>query len=319
VMKEYPAYSFHQVLQRLPPHARRKWHGLIAAVDDTEALLRLSFERQKALQERRDAIAYRLSYLDRASEHEAIADAKAEIEIIESDLMKLADERAKREGVKANCDQVLSSLRAFIMTTGFDLPGADGRQMLPVAVQAKPNEGETLADAIIRVRSEIGMAKSELQRVRSAPPSRDEIEDALRREVQTLITRGTPSVNIDGGKITTFWPDRPVLGGAKNEAVAAPAGSASALIAAMFPDVVYKMLTQGLDQLEGGISADERARRTAEIERQVLLLEHEEESLVTQALAAGLEVHRRPSASGWALLAIAPPPAAADQMMVAAE
>jgi hypothetical protein len=75
---------------------------------------------------------------------------------------------------------------------------------------------------------------------------------------------------------------------------------------------VYKMLTQGLDQLQDGIDAATRARRIAEIERQVLQLEHIEEAMVTEAIAKGLEVFRRPSASGWALLGIMPPTVAVE-------
>jgi hypothetical protein len=154
--------------------------------------------------------------------------------------------------------------------------------------------------------------------VTAAPPSREEIETALRAEVQRLITLGTPSVSLgEGGKITTYWPDAPVLGGVKGQPVSAPSGSASALLAAMFPDAMFRMLTQGLDALEGGISARARVGIVAELEDKIANLENEEESLVEQALAAGLEVFRRSNASGWALLGIARP--AVQQQMEAAE
>jgi hypothetical protein len=316
-LREYPAHSFGQVLQRLPPHARRKWHALIAQADDAEALLRLGFEREKALAERRDGIVRRLAYLDVKTEGEAIADIGVDLEVIDGELRKLSDERERRDRTRSNVQQVLSQLRdVFIPSIGLDLPNADARGLLPVNVEAAPAEGESLLDAVIRVRSEVGMLKSELQWVKAAPPAREEIEAALREEVQRLIFKGTPSVSIVDGKIVTYWPDAPTLGGEPGQAIFAPSGSASALLAALFPDEMYKMLSAGLDQLEGGISADERVRRIAELERQILQAEHVEESLVEQALAAGLEVHRRPSMSGWALLGIMPP-MAAERMMAA--
>lgn len=42
--------------------------------------------------------------------------------------------------------------------------------------------------------------------------------------------------------------------------------------------------------------------------REGAALEHEEESLIEQALGKSLDVARRPAASGWALLGIEPVP-----------
>jgi hypothetical protein len=301
---QFPVYSFPQLLRRLPPHARAKFNALVALVDDSEALLARAFEREHGLGEQRDAIAYRLGHLDRASEADTIAEIKAEMDVIDAEVQKLSDERAKRNATHANAQQVISQLRdQFIPSIGLDLPGSSGTALRAVDVRAKPRDGETLAAAITRTRGEISNAKGELGRVKIAPPSRAEIERALRAEVQRLITKGTPNVNVADGKITVFWPDTPTLGGTPGVAVAAPSGSASALIAAMFPDELLALLSQGVDQIEG-IGAAERASRVAEIGASIERLEHQEESLVVQAIAAGLDVHRRATASGWALLGI---------------
>jgi hypothetical protein len=47
-------------------------------------------------------------------------------------------------------------------------------------------------------------------------------------------------------------------------------------------------------------AADDRARLRDELTTRLIHLEHLEEALVTAALAAGIEVHRRYDASEWA-------------------
>jgi hypothetical protein len=59
-----------------------------------------------------------------------------------------------------------------------------------------------------------------------------------------------------------------------------------------------------LSGLKGGIPAAEREPRREKLQAALLELERVEEHFVVQALAAGLEVHRRPYASGYALLSM---------------
>jgi hypothetical protein len=78
------------------------------------------------------------------------------------------------------------------------------------------------------------------------------------------------------------------------------------LFAALFPDKVYELLVSQIGDLPG-ISANERADRVRELEVRIMLLEHQEESLVAQALAQGLAgVFRRSDASPYALLSCSP-------------
>jgi hypothetical protein len=78
--------------------------------------------------------------------------------------------------------------------------------------------------------------------------------------------------------------------------------------------------TVGIDSVEGGISAPDRKARIIEIEAHIRQLEHEEEGLIEQALAAGIEVHRRYDASPYAVLGLAASWQAAPQpVMEAAE
>jgi hypothetical protein len=312
---QWPAFNLPQVIVRLPPAARAKYSSLQAQVADSGALASLSFERQRTIEERRDGIARRLGYLDAASERDTIAELKAELDVIAAELEKLGAERAKRDGMKANAEQVLSGLNNFMGTLGIDLPNAGG--LRAANVTATPNKGENLADAIGRVRSEIGDAKGELQRTKIAPPTPEEIKEQLRQHVQALVLAGTPTFTVDGGRVVVYWPDTPTLGGARGEAISAPSGSASRLLACLFPDKVFELLCAGVDDVKGGISAAARPLIVAELEDKIMELEQIEEALVTQAIAAGLEVHRRSSASGWALLGIAQPAMQAEHLHAA--
>ncbi len=164
-------------------------------------------------------------------------------------------------------------------------------------------------DAIERVRREIGRAASERAMVKAMPPSAAEIKAQLTEEVRRLALKGTPSATFADNTVKLEWPDSNRFGGG------APPGAASALIAWLFGDQLLAALTRSVDQI-AGISAAERQQRIADLEARILQLEHEEESLVEQALAKGLDIERRPGASGYALLGVSP---VSELAVVAAE
>jgi hypothetical protein len=114
---------------------------------------------------------------------------------------------------------------------------------------------------------------------------------------------GSSLVVITGPKIDVHLPDV-VLYGQGGGGLAAPSGSVSRIIAAIDPEGSFRRIMAAVPETGEGISAADRARREREIAAEILRLEHVEEALVVRALAAGLEVHRRPDASGWALLGL---------------
>jgi hypothetical protein len=139
------------------------------------------------------------------------------------------------------------------------------------------------------------------------PPTKDAIKQQVKDEVQRLLLAGTPRITVNPDS-----PDRIKIEWADNNPFtpnAAPAGSAAKLLAFLFPTQMYAALLSGIEGLPDGISAAERAERKAKLEQRLLALEREEESLIEQALSAGLVgVERRPTASGWAILGLEPLP-----------
>jgi hypothetical protein len=161
----------------------------------------------------------------------------------------------------------------------------------------------------------------ELAAVRRAPPTLDEAAEAIGAEVDALRKRGRPRLVIDGPKITVAWPDALQLA-PSGQAQMAPTGSASALLCAMLPTrQLAELFAPDIERLtQGGIGKEERAQRTAALERELAVLECEEEALVTRALNDGIMVHRRPYASGFALLGLcAGLPPAEQPVLQAAE
>ena len=183
-------------------------------------------------------------------------------------------------------------------------------------VAAEPRKGETLSAALLRVRGEIGAAKGELAMVLAAPPPMNEIRQQVRDLVGKLAHEGKPRISVEGGKVEIMLPDVTQFAGA-GQVFSAPSGSASRLWAAINPDGFYDWIMSTVGAVEGGISAEKRASREAELKARIRALEHEEESLVTAALDSGIEVHRRWDASPLAMLGVTDEPLGA--LAVAAE
>jgi hypothetical protein len=102
--------------------------------------------------------------------------------------------------------------------------------------------------------------------------------------------------------VSVTFADQPMFGAG---VLAAPAGSASDLLCWFHRREMIEALTTGFDGNAGdGISANERSAREHDLKARLLDLERAEESLIEQALAASLDVHRRTNASPFAILGL---------------
>src|SRR5262249_10291898 len=163
-------------------------------------------------------------------------------------------------------------------------------------------ESESVGDAILRLRSEISVARSELQRIKSAPLPTAEIKAQIEAEVDRMAAAGTPRITVGpAGKVAIDWCDVQAFA-APGQARSAPSGSASQLACWWDRDAMIERLTAGIVDVPGSIPAAGRPQRIRESEAHIFALEVAEERLVVAGLDAGLEVHRRPDASPWAVL-----------------
>jgi hypothetical protein len=289
-----PPHSLSAALERLPMVARRKYRALQSIVDDAGALTKASMARESDIESAIGDLRRRLAFVDLRTERFRSVELKEEIEALGVELEQIKAERSKRNSVRSNTEQVLAQLNVHI-------PALAAQRLRAATTVAQPEKGETLANAILRVRSEIKQARGDLYQLKAAPLPRAEIEQQIRAHVQQLVRDGTPRLDLRGGAVKVYWPDKAGFSATGS----APAGAASALFAWLFPQQVYEMLIGGVDEtIVGGVSSADRISVGAEIEASIRTLGHQEESLIVAALAAGIEVHRRYDASPFALLGV---------------
>jgi hypothetical protein len=303
----WPAWSppeqLRRLLGKLPAVARAKYQKLVAESADAEALIMASVARQKPIEVAlNDAIA-RLNYTDAKADPDGAKAIEAEIEELRAQLQRIDRERAVRQATKQNLDQTISTLReVFLLGGKLTFPVHE------VHVDARPQNGEDLKAAILRTRDEISAAQSELAAVKRALGTIEELGVELLMQLSRKAAAGRPRINVNAGKMSIGWPDVINLA-PKGTALSAPMGSCSDMLCWLHEQEIAKKLVADLIAAlpeGGGITEAERTARIAEIEAAIARLEHEEEALIEQALAAGIEVHRRVNASPWALLGIAP-------------
>jgi hypothetical protein len=295
----YPVHSLTQALDRLGPRSRAKYDDLKALLADSEALQRSLMERIKTREERLADLMRRHSYASVSGDAAEATKLDRELAAVHADLDRLERERSRRNGVRANVEQVVSRLNNFIGELFSGTVDVE-RPPWPNEVPTQ-RDGESIGDALMRLRHEINIAQGELQRLRAAPPPASEIKAAIAAEVDRMAGDGTPHVTVAAGKVTVHWPDQQLYA-SPGSALSAPSGSASKLLAALFPEQLKRLLTAGIVDTKGAIASADRPRLIRDAEARILGLEIGEERLVMAALDAGLEVHRRIDSSPWAIL-----------------
>jgi hypothetical protein len=293
----YPVYSLAQALDRLSPRARRKYDDLKGAVADAEAMQRSLMERIKLKEERLADLVRQRAYAQDANEIERLS---AELTAAHADLDRLERERSRRNSVRANTEQIVSRLDNFIMQFFSGASDIEPPQW-PTANVPGPREGESLTDALLRLRHEISIAQGEGRRVQVAPLPASEVRAALVAEVDRMARDGAPHISVDAGRVVVHWPDVQLYA-APGAGLSAPSGSASRLLAALFGDQLKDLLTAGITDLRDAIPSADRPRLIRDAEARIFALEIAEERLVITALEHGVEVHRRIDASPWAIL-----------------
>jgi uncharacterized small protein (DUF1192 family) len=293
----WPVWSLGEAVNRLPAAARRKLSSLEAQLADYDALERTSHQRHLALEDSILKAQYRVGNLHR-DDADDIAELNDEVALMQADLAKLDAERARRSAAKGNLMQVLAELRAWIGATADRLSA-----LRVVSVHARPRDRETISDAIMRLRHDIMTTHGEIAQLRSAPLPADEARAKLIQQIDAMAARGRPSLKLESGQAEIRFPDEPLFSN-PGQPMGAPAGSASAIACWLWRDEMIEALTSGLDSIEGAVASHERPAREAELRSKLLELERDEESLIGQAIEAGLDAHRRIGASPLAILGL---------------
>ena len=272
------------LLMSLPSVARKKYQALVALAQDSGALVKTAMAREQELESALYDLQRRRSRLNPTVEGDKLEAFTTEIAEMQGELQKLNEERMRRNGIRGNAEQVIAQLR-YRALAGDNLPGALLGCRPFSGAPAQPNAGETIADAVKRVRRELVQAQGELTQVRAAPLTAEEIKAHLTAEIDRMAANGQPQFDFADGKVQMVLADQQLYGGA-NTALAAPSGSAGRLLAWLFRDQLVRAVTTAADAVVGGISHVDRTRRIRELETHILALEHAEESLVVAGVGA---------------------------------
>jgi hypothetical protein len=299
---QYPTYTLRQTFDRLPACAKHRYRALQQMRDDAAALERSALGKIQLLEGETSDLIIRLRSVDPA-EVDTVNSIREELATLAGDIGRIDQERVKRQGLRANTEQVLAYLNEFVTTQlGLDRAGADASHFRPVVVELDDAEREDPRSALQRTRAEITAIRSEIVALRHAPLPGPEIAARLTADIDRLAALGAPQMDFSNGQVRLSFADDNKYA-APGTALFAPTGSASRLVAWLFRDELVARVTDGVDQI-AGVSLSEREQRTNELQARLLLLEHREEAIVVYLLDQNVEVHRRPGCSGLALLGV---------------
>ena len=317
-MSNYPAHSYEACVERLPPRARRKYNNLLATIEDAEALLRVGNEREEVLATR----ARVLRASSNAQAENAGTRLQKQLDQLHAEHQEIDARRARLTSANANAQQVIARLRGFIAQHFGEmfLTACEAPELTPTL-----NADETVGDGILRIRGQVMELQGRLARVKNAPMPKAEIEAWVDQQIAMWRRDAPRIVTGQDGKLEIVAPDimRYV---APNQPLAPPSGSTLRYEAALRPAELRACLLASIQDRPDAIASAEKPARVAKLEQQIVALEHVEEALVADALAQGVQCHRRPDMSGFALLGLQPfveqaarEPQAAEQQLQAAE
>jgi hypothetical protein len=319
------AYSQSQMVELLPAPARQRYEDILLQRERTRAEVGVVNGHLQ------DKVAHlQVLQVKRANTRPDYASDLADLDdAIRADMLAIqhADEERDRLNARGrSLDQTISQIRdVFLPSLHMATTPLKGPLRPLDPLPEVPKRSDDIAEALRLTRAEIGVIKQELGLLVVEAPTPEEIARYHDDLVRQLVALGTPSTMIGpNGKVDTTLADemRHGMGGTP---LSAPSRSASAVLAWFDPVTFRRRLAETTPSFGPGISAAARVSRKDELNDELLVLEHQEEALVRAAIKAGLEVDRRPEASGWAILSLTAEPLAdggvdvAEAMQVAAE
>lgn len=263
-----------QPSRELPKRAKAKFTRLADAEIEAADILRGTVNRASELN--------RVMLLRSTGD---IEDEKAEL----SRLQALQAQQQRRHTDLANS---VMRLRRFFM----ELPASIDLEDAP-REKVQLHKGESLSDAIKRVRLEISAAQSDLRKLSQAGPRAADLKRAARNYVMRLAETGRPKITATHEKFEIEFQ----TGGF----TLAP--NVRAIFSWLDPNALIKRLEDEIDALPVPaltLSLKEKNERLAVAKTKVLILEREEEALIEAASADGQQIVRRYDADPQAILGV---------------
>jgi hypothetical protein len=185
-------------------------------------------------------------------------------------------------------------------------------------------KGETVGDAVERVRQEIGRLHDDVAAARAAPWPSSAAKAKVRQQISALVERGRPNllVLLEGHRrefqfATRLAPPVLVRGFQESGAGVTEAGEqfdSEATLAWLFEEALIQKLDKEIERVSDDASAlsdERRAAKIAELAAKTLAAERLEEALIMQGEAMGQPIQRHAAADARAVLSLSdsmPPP-----------
>lgn len=185
-----------------------------------------------------------------------------------------------------------------------------------VVERVSPNEGESIPQAIERLRREIDNTQAVLRHVEMAPPPKAILKAQAEAQIEALAKQGTPQLTITPEGISVkfrpkeYTPNFGMSAASDNGGVPFASNSpefAAALLAFLHPAIlisrVWKII-DGLPENKNAMTVERKRERLADIRGNLQQLERWECSMVDRANDEGIEVSHRVDADARAVLGI---------------
>jgi hypothetical protein len=263
-------------MSELPEAARKKLSALSIAADEAAVLVNTALSRIKELRDRRANIAL---------------DPKAVAEIDQQIADFQASQRGHQERRTALAATVGSIQRWLERQPDFE----PARPVAPVL-----RSGETLDQALERVRKDISIANAQLDATMAAPLPKRDLHERLAGYVRDLAEQGRPKINAERGNLSvSFGNPRAYTQPSSHDFMTA--------VAWLMPDLLLERLKAELDRVPEPalvLSPAQKAARSVELSDRIDNLERQEEALIERAAAEGRYLARRHNASPAAVLGV---------------
>lgn len=167
--------------------------------------------------------------------------------------------------------------------------------------KAAPQKGETITDAVLRLRRRNALLLQERAKILRAAIPKEDLKNAAALYVRSLAERGTPRIVAEHGKnfeaifsSGETWADQGIT--AKLPAILAW------LIGEQFERQLFNIIDKMPEPF--ALSASEQQKMLADIETELLQCEREEEALILISEAAEAPIMRRVNADARAVLGV---------------
>lgn len=291
------------IADKLPESAREKLKTLRDEAEASRSWVSAPYQRGKEKRDEIQQIERRISELSRngiRDDDKLLLAEKAGLERFRAESRGLAEEHAQRKEISRTIAGLAKRVEDYV-------EGLGSRRITLAPTTAAPSlaKGQSLADAIQKIRQRIENLQDEEQGARDAPFHSSVAKSIARDYVERLAEQGAPNVLscIEGGQPPVFATHAVGFG---------LSGTAQIDVLGLFVwthrDALIFALESKIDaEADDGsaLSDDERADRVAGARREILSLERSEEALIVLARSTGLTIQRRADADPRALLQLA--------------